>query len=190
LRSIGKKTKRLGCSDLEWFGEQLMRLHAQRRQAIGDPGIFADPVTAAFHQDVLPQLLNAGSLHLSLLELDGEPVAAEYLLRSRSGHFAYQSGIDPRASEHSPGSLSLAATVEHAIASKAFCFDFLRGDESYKSSWGAQLHPAICLQVRRANLRGYPGHWNQSVRAALRDLRRCETKPADATTSRDSSQEE
>jgi CelD/BcsL family acetyltransferase involved in cellulose biosynthesis len=121
--------------------EILVSLHRRRRASLGDSGCFASPQFYAFHQDIALQLLERGSLELVWLELDGQPVAAEYQIVSKQTVYAYQSGIDPDVLEHEPGRLITLATLKQAIAEGRTVFDFLRGNEPYKAHWRADPRP-------------------------------------------------
>jgi CelD/BcsL family acetyltransferase involved in cellulose biosynthesis len=46
--------------------------------------------------------------------------------------------------------VSLRSAIEEGFR----FFDFMRGDESYKSNWGAQPRPAIRLRVWQRNVTG------------------------------------
>jgi CelD/BcsL family acetyltransferase involved in cellulose biosynthesis len=124
-------------SDFDAAWQMLVDLHQRRRQSLGERGCFASPAWAGFHRDVAPQLLAAGRLRLSWLELDGTPAAAEYHLAGTHTTFAYQGGVDPARLDEEPGRLSNIRTIQQAIAEGHARFDFLRGDEPYKAHWRA-----------------------------------------------------
>lgn len=146
----------------------LGQLHTRRRHALGDAGRFADPRFAAFHREVAGQLLARGVLRLTWIELDGQPVAAEYQLAGSDVVYAYQSGIEPTALACEPGRLAMIATLRHAIADGYRAFDFLRGDEAYKAHWRAQPRPS--MEARVFSRRG--GAWlRQRARSAGRQMR-------------------
>jgi CelD/BcsL family acetyltransferase involved in cellulose biosynthesis len=121
---------------LDGFAE-LVRLHALRWQARGDPGVLADARVAAFHRDALPRLDRAGCLRLYLLRFDGAAAAGFYGFSHRGRGFSYLTGFDPAFAFESPGALLLAHAVEAAITDGAGEFHFLRGREAYKYEWGA-----------------------------------------------------
>jgi CelD/BcsL family acetyltransferase involved in cellulose biosynthesis len=121
--------------DRAW--EVLIDLHQRRRQSLGERGCFASPAWANFHREVALELLAAGQLRLSVLELDGRPIAAEYHLASETATYAYQGGIDPDHIADEPGQLSLILCIERAIAAGHERFELLRGDEPYKPHWRA-----------------------------------------------------
>ena len=55
-------------------------------------------------------------------------------------------GLEPEAYQDDPGWLGMIGSVQRAIQDGYRWFDFLRGDEPYKSSWGAQ--PQMTVETR------------------------------------------
>ncbi len=125
----------------------LIDLHQRRRRSLGQPGCFSSPRFAAFHREVMPDLLREGHLQLHWLELDGCPVAAEYHLAGNGVVYAYQSGVDPDALADEPGRLMTLAVLRRAIRQGYRAFDFLRGDEPYKAHFGAAPRPMLTLHA-------------------------------------------
>ena len=132
---------------LESAWEQLVDLHQRRRNSLGEPGCFASARFTNFHHHVMKQLRLEGKLQLSWIELDGEPVAAEYVLTDKFSSYAYQSGLSPEHIAENPGQLSLIGAIEEAIDSGHQQFDLLRGDEPYKAHWRAQPHATVDVQI-------------------------------------------
>lgn len=118
--------------------EVLVDLHQRRRASLGQPGCFASESFAAFHRQIADQMLAAGMLRLSWLELEGQPLAVEYQLAGPEITFAYQAGIDPDRLDEEPGRLVTMVTLQRAIAEGQQAMDFLRGDEPYKAHWRAE----------------------------------------------------
>ncbi len=125
----------------------LIELHQRRRRALGERGRFASRRFAAFHREVMPQLLLDGQLQLHWLELDGKPAAAEYQLAAGGVVYAYQSGIDPDALGQQPGRLITLAILRRAIEQGYRAFDFLRGHGLYKAHFRAQARPSLAVRV-------------------------------------------
>ena len=123
----------------------LVDLHQRRRHSLGEPGCFASRTWATFHWDVAQQLLAEGRLRLSLMELDGQPIAAEYHLAGARVTYAYQGGVDPDRLDDEPGQLSTIGSIKRAIAEGHAQFDLLRGDEPYKAHWRATPRQALRL---------------------------------------------
>lgn len=128
----------------------LVDLHQRRRKSLGDVGCFASQRFLAFHRDVVSELLRRGQLLFCWLELDGKPVAAEYLLVGNGIAYAYQSGVAPEMLEHQPGNMINVAVLKLAIAGGYRMIDYLRGDEQYKSRLGAKPHPTVEFRVAPA----------------------------------------
>jgi hypothetical protein len=132
---------------LEVAWDRLVDLHQRRRNSLGEPGCFASARFANFHRNVVEQLWREEKLQLSWIELDGEPVAAEYVLAGNSASYAYQSGLSPERIAENPGQMSLICAIGQAIDSGHQQFDLLRGDEPYKAHWRAQPHATLDVQI-------------------------------------------
>ncbi len=128
----------------------LKDLHQRRWQSRRESGCFTSPRFAAFIDHAAVRQLAAGNLSLHWLELDGSPIAAEYHLASPRSVYAYQSGIDPAALEHDPGRMITLALIRQAIDRRMETYDFLRGDEPYKSHFRAT--PSEVADVRVASV--------------------------------------
>ncbi len=133
--------------DLAVAQEVLIELHRRRRESLGERGCFHSSRCASFHREVMRHLLAQDRLLLYWLSLDGRPVAAEYTMRGGGVLYAYQAGMDPESLALSPGHLSLMIGIRHAISEGYWAFDFLRGDEPYKSHWRASPRPVLEFRV-------------------------------------------
>jgi CelD/BcsL family acetyltransferase involved in cellulose biosynthesis len=110
--------------------ETLFDLHDRRRQA---ESTLASSRARSFHAAFAASALDRGWLRLWFLELDGEPVASWYGWRLGDRYSFFNGGFDPALSKLSPGMVLLARVLESAFEEGAQVFDFLLGDESYKS---------------------------------------------------------
>ncbi len=136
--------------------QHLVDLHLLRWQnRQGGTTAFNNSDLLAFHDELSRLALDRGRLRLLVLKLDGEPAAAFYGFRyGRTFHF-YQSGFHPSFSRHSVGLVLLGLTIRDAIEEGADQYDFLHGDETYKSLWTTQLHHLVRLELYP------PGRWGQ-----------------------------
>jgi len=152
-------------ADVERGLEILHDLHQRRRQSLGDPGCFASPRFAGFLEEAARRFHSLGQLRLQWIELDGRPVAAEFDLSSADAVFHYQSGIDPGAMQDKPGWLMQICALKNAIEEGFREFDFLRGDEPYKSWWRAQRRQLVEVRVAapRLSARLRQGVWSAGV---------------------------
>lgn len=151
-------------AELDRAFDVLIELHQRRRQSLDQPGCFASPRFTTFHRDVARQLLAAGQLRLRWIELDGHPIAAEYSLVGGTTVYYYQGGFEPDAANERPGWLAFATSLQSAINSGLHTFDFLRGDEAYKASWGAKPKPLVRVRIigRQPAARARYATWRSS----------------------------
>jgi CelD/BcsL family acetyltransferase involved in cellulose biosynthesis len=133
--------------DLPRAMDILVELHQRRRQTLGEGGCYGSRRFLGFYRDVVPAMFGQGGVQFHWLELDGQPVAAEYQLAGDGVLYAYQSGVDPAAMEHQPGKLLNLAILRQAMERGHRAFDFLRGDEPYKARFGAQPRPQSVWRI-------------------------------------------
>ena len=124
--------------NLDAMLQSLFELHAARWQKRGMPGMLADDVIQQFHREAAKAMLDAGALRMYALRSAERTVAVFYGFADASTVYYYLSGYDPELEKLSPGTLIVAHAVESAVQGGATTFDFLRGAEDYKSSWGAK----------------------------------------------------
>lgn len=116
----------------------LFELHAARWRRRGMSGMLADDVVQEFHRDVSPAMLDAGVLRMYGIRVGERVVAVFYGFASGDTVYYYLSGYDPDLEKVSPGTLIVAHAIEQAKRDGARTFDFLRGAEDYKYTWGAR----------------------------------------------------
>jgi CelD/BcsL family acetyltransferase involved in cellulose biosynthesis len=112
-------------------------LHGARWQRRGLPGVLADDVIRDFHHDVARRMLDAGALRMHAMRLDERIVAVFYGFAHHGTVYYYLSGYDPDLEKLSIGNVIVAHAIDEAVRAGARTFDFLRGAEEYKYSWGA-----------------------------------------------------
>lgn len=144
----------------------LVDLHQKRRNQMGQRGCFASKRFHQFLQEAAREHLESGQLRLQWIELEGRPIAVELDLEEGDTLMHYCSGIETDCEYARPGWLGVTAAIRHAIDSGKATFDFLRGDEGYKSHWRGQPAPLM-------NLEFIPPKFSAKVRSQLRgSLRR------------------
>ena len=134
----------------------LESLHSLRRESLGQSGCFASSRFTDFHREMIQRLLASRQLRLQWLELNGCPAAAEYGLCDEQTVYCYQTGFDPQFAAEKPGWLSFGVSIRRAISQGYRWFDFLRGDEPYKSTWHAEPRSLSAIRV-------FADHWRGSV---------------------------
>lgn len=144
-----------GKNDWEESWEALVRLHGQRWQEQGEPGVLADPRVLAWHREALPLLLEAGILRLCSLRFNREIVAVAYSLadppnRSKRTEYVYLTTYSTAHSDIRPGTLLVGMETERAAGEGIEIMDMLRGEEAYKQTiWHMQRRPTYGYSVRR-----------------------------------------
>ncbi len=118
--------------------EHLIRLHQARRESIGDQGCFSDARFEPFLRHALKQMLADGTACFCMCETNGIVIGIALLLLGSETVFMYQSGVDPRYLMLEPGHATVTGGLLFAMANGYKYYDFLRGDEPYKTYWGAQ----------------------------------------------------
>jgi CelD/BcsL family acetyltransferase involved in cellulose biosynthesis len=124
------------------FGiEEFIRLH---RLAAGRKGKFMTTQRANF----FTRLATLPGWRVDLLERGGRATAALFGWADDRGYYLYNSCFDPSLQGASPGLVLLTSMIETAIRSRLKVFDFLKGDEGYKSRMGARSRQLYHIEVR------------------------------------------
>lgn len=116
-----------------------------------------DPEKAAFLTDAMRSQMKAsaqaafraGWLQLAFLEVDGEKAAGYLNFDYADKIWVYNSGLDPRFRELSPGWVLLGCLLRWANENKRREFDFMRGSEDYKYKFGAENRHVMRARVGR-----------------------------------------
>ncbi len=139
-----------------------VRWHIVRDEATLDAEIDAfltlmemDESKAKFLSDVMRSQMRAtihtafrhGWLWLAFLEIDGQKAAAALNFDYRNRLWGYNSGVDRRFMDLSPGWVLLAYVLEWAAENGRSEFDFMRGDEEYKYRFGALKRHVMRVQA-------------------------------------------
>jgi len=90
-----------------------------------------------------------GAIRLSFLTVGGRRIAAGLTFETPDAVLYYNAGVEPDASELSPGVVLVERLIRRALERGRRRFDFLRGDEAYKHEWGGADEPIQRLLVRR-----------------------------------------
>ena len=133
--------------------EDLFRLHELRWRGRGESGVCSDSGVRRFHRIAAREMLKEKMLRLYRLKIGGAVAAVYYGFVAKGRAYAYLGGFDPLQEHVSPGTQMIAHAIEQAIAERAASFDFLRGGEGYKYSWGAVDRCKISRHLRRCQTR-------------------------------------
>jgi CelD/BcsL family acetyltransferase involved in cellulose biosynthesis len=127
--------------------DALIALHAVRWQKRGETGMIASNNSAEFLKAVAPELATQGLLRFFVLRFQGKIVAIIWTLFFRQKIFSYLSALDPDYEIYGFGRTLLFEAFRYCYGNQISAWNFMRGDEPYKFSWGATLIPKsrICI---------------------------------------------
>jgi len=152
-RKVRKARKRLAAEDtntvfadasnFEEIWTHFVQLHQDRRNHLGQEGCFADPAFETFLKSAVRNLLERTLADLFVIYKSGKPLASQLLLMGGKSCMMYQTGADPNRFSDEPGYQAIVVALEYAISRGATSYDFLRGDEAYKSRWSTTREAVI-----------------------------------------------
>lgn len=116
-----------------------------------------DPEKAAFLTPAMRAQMKAaahaafrgGYLQLAFLEADGQKACGYFNFDYDGRIWVYNSGLDRKFMDISPGWVLLGYLLEWANTHKRSEFDFMRGNEDYKYRFGALNRQVMRVQVKR-----------------------------------------
>ena len=124
-------------------------IHQNRWHSLGHPSAFEHPDLRAFHTEVARGFAARGWLRLYIMRANGAPVASAIIYALHNVAYMYQCNAyaPPPVMRLSPGMILKALSMEDAIGNGQTVYDFLRGDEAYKTrEWKAT--PATNRMIR------------------------------------------
>jgi CelD/BcsL family acetyltransferase involved in cellulose biosynthesis len=121
-------------STVEKFADIFFELHKARWISRGLPGAFFGKAER-FQREWMHKAAQDQKLWMSVMFAEGKPVGCVYAMRHEKTCYFYQAGMDPSATNLSPGTILVSQTISRAIDEGCTEFDFMRGDEPYKRRW-------------------------------------------------------
>jgi CelD/BcsL family acetyltransferase involved in cellulose biosynthesis len=133
---------------LDHFSDALFRLHLARWESLGSTGVLDQEKIRSFHRAAMGRMFAGGRLRFYATFWRDRIIAVVHALTHTDSTYAYLGGFEPGLEQYSSGSVLLAHAIEQAIAEGKRLFDFLRGAERYKYSWGAVDRTTYRIQLR------------------------------------------
>jgi CelD/BcsL family acetyltransferase involved in cellulose biosynthesis len=131
--------------DLEVEAEDFMSLMQQDEEKAR----FLTPAMRMQMHAIMRCAFDAGCLQLSFLEIGGQKAAGYLSFDYLNRIWVYNSGLDTRFSEYSPGWVLLAHLLQWANENGKSEFDFMRGDEDYKYRFGATDRTIVRVRLTK-----------------------------------------
>jgi CelD/BcsL family acetyltransferase involved in cellulose biosynthesis len=158
-------------------------LHACRWADQHTSTIFSSSaVGQRFYAEACRRYQQRGLLDVTLLEVDGQAVAGSIGFLDRGTYYYYLPAWDPELSALAPSSLLLSHLIERAFTLGLSRFDFMLGDEPYKSRWATGERQTVNVLLASPTMRGQAAYaalagWQEARRrarssAALQHARR------------------
>jgi CelD/BcsL family acetyltransferase involved in cellulose biosynthesis len=140
--------------EIEGHLQRLFELHQGRWEAEGHPGSFYHPRKRAFYHDISTAFLRRGWLRFYHLEVDGVIRAAQFGFAFGGVLHSLQEAFDIHFRPPGVGGVGVVLrgmAIRACIDEGLKAYDFLGGDEEFKTRWGTTTH-----YVQRSRI-GAPG---------------------------------
>ena len=157
LRRYGERADKVSTTEFAVTADRalvddLIRLHGDRWRRHGEAGTIASNNSAEFLREVSRQFARADILRLFSLRFHSEIVAISVGFLWRNRLYSYLSAFDPQYEILGFGRKLLYESLRHAYEQHYTAWNFCRGEEPYKFSFGAVSIPKCRLTVTRAGL--------------------------------------
>jgi len=132
----------------------LLHLHQLRAEKKNILSTFQGESIFNFHRAFIEKAARHGWIWLRFLKHQGETIAAFYGFSFGRRLFYYQLGLEPAWERFSPGVVLIHEVIKEAFATGHTEFDFLRGNEAYKTQWTRDQRALFNMTIYNNTLRG------------------------------------
>ena len=129
--------------------DSLIRLHTARWERARLPGMVAANGSAEFLREVIERFGRARMLYFFSMRYQRKIVAVIASFPYRRILYSYLSAFDPEHEHFGFGRMLLFEALRHSYEKNYLVWNFLRGSEPYKYSWGARDIPRCRLTLSR-----------------------------------------
>jgi len=137
------------CATLEDARSQLpvlFRMHRER-WADTDPSKFESESYERFYYELLDRLWSKGRVAVTVMELDGKPMAVSFAFPYKQTWTNHTWAYDRAFAKLSPGTLLIQFMISDAVTNGYREFDFTRGAEAYKDRFANAVKQNTDLMV-------------------------------------------
>jgi len=153
------------------FLHDLRELHQKHWRRRGYPGAFAAPYFEAFHENLIRQCFDDGVIEIIRVSAGNTDIGFLYHFNYLKTILYYQSGFayddDPRIK---PGLTCHYLCVNRYLERDANLYDFMAGDQRYKSNLGQSGGELVWLLLNRSQ-------WKYRLTSAWRRAKRVPAQP-------------
>jgi CelD/BcsL family acetyltransferase involved in cellulose biosynthesis len=114
---------------------EVERVHRDRDSALGRPSAVDVPRHREFFRRVVLDHSALDEVTLTTLHLQDRLAAYVLCFVDGDVYRMWNTRFDPTWDRFSPGKLAMEASVEHALGAGCVAYDFMRGEERYKSGF-------------------------------------------------------
>jgi CelD/BcsL family acetyltransferase involved in cellulose biosynthesis len=107
-----------------------------------------------FHKSLWKRINNSGWLSLRFLKSEKKIIAASYNFNYQGRVFSYQKGMDPEWERYGPGKAIVYEAIREAFLTGSKEYNFLRGNEEYKSGWTRECRPLFTVTIYNSTVGG------------------------------------
>lgn len=158
LRSMYRKTVEAGAefvkaadaASRQQMLDGLLDLHTRRAGERGIDSTFVGSRVEYLHRRLVTLCDN---VVLYGITIHGRPITILYGFEFAQRFFYYQIAHDPAFGHWSPGTVLLMHVLEDCCTNGVQEFNFLQGDEGYKSTWTTEARPLYQLVIYQRNWR-------------------------------------
>ncbi len=136
---------------------QLLRLHKRRHRGRNWSN-FATEFSERFHVNLITKTFDKGEIQLIRVNCGSEIVGCLYNFVYDGKVFFYQSGLNYTIDQKlKPGLLTHSEAIIHNARLRHSSYDFLAGNEQYKSSLGTNYNRLIWFKVQKRRVKAQLG---------------------------------
>jgi hypothetical protein len=161
LRSRRKKLEQQGfqylsCDPLQEPDgfDTLFQIHALRSKKKKIQSTFLDKDILKFHKSLAKRINSQGWISLRFLKNNQHVIAGSYNFIYEGRVFSYQKGMDPQWERYGPGKAIVYEAIREAFEKGDAEYNFLQGNEEYKSGWTQQKRSLYTLTIFNNTLSG------------------------------------
>jgi CelD/BcsL family acetyltransferase involved in cellulose biosynthesis len=134
--------------------DALFKLHQKRWKERNIRSKFLKPEVRAFYRDISEAFCENNWMDLSFLNIGGKTVSGSWGFIYNNQYYYMTSTFDPGYSSLNAGHMITMRLIERAIQSGLTKFDFLKGDEFFKSYWTHQKLDNIQITISNKGIKG------------------------------------
>lgn len=127
--------------------DALIKFHLDRQNSKAGNSIFASDMNIRFFEDLILNNTSDYKIHLSAIMHDGIIVSATLGLSHKHKYFYWIPSFDKNLRKVSLGKLHISKLIEYCYLNGFTVFDFMGGDESYKSQWTNKRYDLIKIAI-------------------------------------------